>query len=280
MDWNKILLLPCSSTTLSPSLRGSGLKSPTALCKSVRLGSPSLRGSGLKSKYDKNGKLVKNVSLFTREWIEIQNARITQHPRFKSPSLRGSGLKFAISEQFARNQMSPSLRGSGLKSISGGISGINTSVSLFTREWIEIQPHKGTHSNCNPSPSLRGSGLKSVVKTCKPLLQGSPSLRGRGLKSVHLRNLLLFRWSPSLRGSGLKFVLVCEALASVHRLPLYEGVDWNFISQLDAQKEKKSPSLRGSGLKYRALQKAALWGWSPSLRGSGLRACVHSKKVV
>ena len=33
--------------------------------------SPSLRGSGLKSKRDKNGKLVKNVSLFTREWIEI-----------------------------------------------------------------------------------------------------------------------------------------------------------------------------------------------------------------
>ena len=32
-----------------------------------------------------------------------------------------------------------------------------------------------------------------------------------------------------------------------------------------------SPSLRGSGLKYRALQKAALWGWSPSLRGSGLK---------
>ena len=25
-----------------------------------------------------------------------------------------------------------------MKSISGGISGINTSVSLFTREWIEI----------------------------------------------------------------------------------------------------------------------------------------------
>ena len=34
-----------------------------------------------------------------------------------------------------------------------------------------------------------------------------------------------------------------------------------------------SPSLRGSGLKYRALQKAALWGWSPSLRGSGLKWC-------
>ena len=190
----------------------------------------------------------KQVSLFTREWIEIGSVGCVVFVK-PSPSLRGSGLKFAISEQFARNQMSPSLRGSGLKSISGGISGINTSVSLFTREWIEIQPHKGTHSNCNPSPSLRGSGLKSVVKTCKPLLQGSPSLRGSGLKSVHLRNLLLFRWSPSLRGSGLKFVLVCEALASVHRLPLYEGVDWNFISQLDAQKEKKSPSLRGSGLK-------------------------------
>ena len=94
------LKLPLATTLThsgrSPSLRGSGLKSPTALCKSVRLGSPSLRGSGLKSKYDKNGKLVKNVSLFTREWIEIQNARITQHPRFKSPSLRGSGLKYAV----------------------------------------------------------------------------------------------------------------------------------------------------------------------------------------
>ena len=116
------LKLPLATTLThsgrSPSLRGSGLKSHMIsgyikrCCLplyegvdwnrfwqspwSFRFWSPSLRGSGLKSKYDKNGKLVKNVSLFTREWIEIQNARITQHPRFKSPSLRGSGLKYAV----------------------------------------------------------------------------------------------------------------------------------------------------------------------------------------
>ena len=55
----------------------------------------------------------------------------------KSPSLRGSGLKYAVQCQ----------------------SGNCKTVSLFTREWIEIQLNKSNHY-LYLSPSLRGSGLK------------------------------------------------------------------------------------------------------------------------
>ena len=56
-----------------------------------------------------------NVSLFTREWIEILTHRF---PAFAcpSPSLRGSGLKCPlIRVRQTKENKSPSLRGSGLK---------------------------------------------------------------------------------------------------------------------------------------------------------------------
>ena len=54
-------------------------------------------------------------------------------------------------------------------------------VSLFTREWIEMERRRLVHK-AGVSPSLRGSGLKSsnpLPVTAAPL---SPSLRGSGLK--------------------------------------------------------------------------------------------------
>ena len=55
--------------------------------------SPSLRGSGLKSIDDSPFASLDEVSLFTREWIEIILSTLKTH-MWMSPSLRGSGLKF------------------------------------------------------------------------------------------------------------------------------------------------------------------------------------------
>ena len=56
----------------------------------------------------------------------------------ESPSLRGSGLKFLRGEKIRGMKRSPSLRGSGLKSEKLRQALEKQSVSLFTREWIEI----------------------------------------------------------------------------------------------------------------------------------------------
>ena len=128
--------------------------------------------------------LVNNhVSLFTREWIEIYGLYPANPIKSPSPSLRGSGLKWYIVR--SRHRLipaSPSLRGSGLKSLLCGQPLPVHTVSLFTREWIEITSVKFLSSCNKKSPSLRGSGLKSLAKSQS--LQGlmSPSLRGSGLK--------------------------------------------------------------------------------------------------
>ena len=140
------------------------------------------------------------VSLFTREWIEIETAA-AERKRNQSPSLRGSGLKFVLSAH--RGTMvfgSPSLRGSGLKCCIGVAlwlerespslrgSGLKSeqllrllgrrSVSLFTREWIEILHQLNQEKRKRRSPSLRGSGLKckqkglSQKELCLPLYEG------------------------------------------------------------------------------------------------------------
>ena len=59
--------------------------------------------------------LMRPVSLFTREWIEIAHFNV-QEFKCQSPSLRGSGLKY--------NDVAAVF--------------IAVIVSLFTREWIEI----------------------------------------------------------------------------------------------------------------------------------------------
>ena len=99
--------------------------------------SPSLRGSGLKWIYVVNVIDFRHVSLFTREWIEIDKA----------------------SDGFTAMKLSPSLRGSGLKYQSVSGTGLKGGVSLFTREWIEISCSLCI-STSFWSPSLRGSGLK------------------------------------------------------------------------------------------------------------------------
>ena len=102
---------------------------------------------------------------------------------------------------------------------------LSPSVSLFTREWIEIIPFVLFFFH-RLSPSLRGSGLKCCIGMAL-WLEREVSLFTRewiemALYSVWLTLLL----SPSLRGSGLKFT-----------------------PSPDGRKSRLSPSLRGSGLK-------------------------------
>ena len=54
-------------------------------------------------------------------------------------------------------------------------------------------------------------------------------------------------------------------------LPLYEGVDWNSNNGTKTTLTLWSPSLRGSGLKLCQKQLSRQPIWSPSLRGSGLK---------
>ena len=64
-------------------------------CLIFAVSSPSLRGSGLKSRCRRLPRCCGQVSLFTREWIEIGTAREHLLQPQPSPSLRGSGLKSA-----------------------------------------------------------------------------------------------------------------------------------------------------------------------------------------
>ena len=124
--------------TLSPSLRGSGLKS---LC-SVNIVKYALVSlftrEWIEIVVSFSRFCITNVSLFTREWIEIvkmfsvsrlhsvslftrewieMKKRLTTYRNiWTSPSLRGSGLKFSCQSCKWQRKKSPSLRGSGLKS--------------------------------------------------------------------------------------------------------------------------------------------------------------------
>ena len=209
------------------------------------------------------------VSLFTREWIEIALLEYLQIG-YQSPSLRGSGLKFNMTQENGASEKSPSLRGSGLKFNFTSCKSIPIKVSLFTREWIEIDQNYMFYRLHLRSPSLRGSGLKqkklnAIVSTFEvslftrewieitttwqncQVLQKSPSLRGSGLKCPFYPGGDYENQSPSLRGSGLKFVaratirkrvavslftrewieIAAELKAQLPEicLPLYEGVD-------------------------------------------------------
>ena len=181
VDWNLAQSEICKRVRRSPSLRGSGLKSYCNKEILVFSRSPSLRGSGLKSPRDAPAlyeilrlplyegvdwnQLVEyrqqktEVSLFTREWIEIIHIFVPFLPVLRLPLYEGVDWNVDVIDKKEKDSGSPSLRGSGLKYHRRTWRCNWRIVSLFTREWIEI--------NCFPwivcrqtSPSLRGSGLK------------------------------------------------------------------------------------------------------------------------
>ena len=144
-------------------------------------------------------------------------------------------------------------------------------VSLFTREWIEIR-----HAVHQLMQSIVSLFTREWIEIFAINAIQTPSLT-----------------SPSLRGSGLKSRQPIPS-ACTPRLPLYEGVDWNFTQKFVFFFKQPSPSLRGSGLKSNMstasqfdnvrlpLYEGVDWNFlvvklwdkkrlSPSLRGSGLK---------
>ena len=101
------------------------------------------------------------VSLFTREWIEIESAPHSRYLTIQSPSLRGSGLKL-LGFIWKKSKSSVSLFTREWIEICSNVPcfpGL-CRVSLFTREWIEIESAPHSRYLTIQSPSLRGSGLK------------------------------------------------------------------------------------------------------------------------
>ena len=191
------------------------------------------------------------VSLFTREWIEIPPVKSSTFVCKSSPSLRGSGLKCQNWRWTKFCLWSPSLRGSGLKSRRNHLCINAVWVSLFTREWIEICTlsliavqisglplYEGVDWNTlyciifsfpRPSPSLRGSGLKSEPPTVPDPIRSSPSLRGSGLKSIVTAPIHTTAPVSLFTREWIEMSSNLFPCNSHKSLPLYEGVDWNMI---------------------------------------------------
>ena len=117
-----------------------------------------------------------------------------------------------------------------------------TTVSLFTREWIEILEPTSLVSEKTRLPLYEGvdwndlEGLFSDAASCLPLYEGvdwnggttirhgvinsSPSLRGSGLKYQSAGRAENGITSPSLRGSGLKSKLM-DCIRQQERVSLF-----------------------------------------------------------
>ena len=187
------------------------------------------------------------VSLFTREWIEM-------------PFRASIACCFAVSlftrewieiwvERYCRTLLtSPSLRGSGLKLRRWRCLLIIPIVSLFTREWIEITRF-----------CLVAYYVKSVSLFTREWIE---ILEPTSLVSEKTVSLFTREWIEIDEYKFLEDVRTC--------LPLYEGVDWNcpqcqlqhlhmvslftrewieITFHLSTIPHPMSPSLRGSGLK-------------------------------
>ena len=167
--------------------------------------SPSLRGSGLKSLKQWSTSLILSLPLYEGvDWNFCQTP--VQSKSLWSPSLRGSGLKFS-------NKVI----------VKKGLT-----VSLFTREWIEIR----------------------VPRTHPQSLQVSLFTR----EWIEIGSLLAWIGTIWVSLFTREWIEICKkeiAFVPNGCLPLYEGVDWNRSTSRTCRGSGASPSLRGSGLKFR-----------------------------
>ena len=196
-----------SDKRASPSLRGSGLKSPTSKDWFLWLRLPLYEGVDWNRFFRFKTKHLFRLPLYEGvDWNIFANAAaMCTKP---SPSLRGSGLKFfLIPKHFIPTNRLPLYEGVDWNLFCCHKTTSFHNVSLFTREWIEI------------------SNFQRLI-----FVVASPSLRGSGLKFRYLHTGESPWMSPSLRGSGLKLPLA-TTLTHSGRLPLYEGVDWNRFCQ-------------------------------------------------
>ena len=143
------------------------------------------------------------VSLFTREWIEIPVSFVIVTISL-SPSLRGSGLKSCYYYSTTKRALSlPLYEGVDWNTITSVELKLRK-VSLFTREWIEMQ----TFIKC------------IACARSLPLYEGVDWNRWWGVEMDLCNGLPLYE--------GVDWNACCfEGLQLVFGLPLYEGVDWN-----------------------------------------------------
>ena len=251
VDWNESYSQYAEMLAESPSLRGSGLKyhwwfwttwnwsrlplyegvdwNQNAIWEwSARTSLPLYEG------VDWNDPIItriyqKDVSLFTREWIEILDfCQIPYCPEVSLFTREWIEIPVLLCTPFSEQN-----------------------VSLFTREWIEMFGAFNTDWMFPTSPSLRGSGLKCVNKKFVSSHSGLPLYEGVDWNLNIWFGRIQTTGSPSLRGSGLKLSNSLTNASASSRLPLYEGVDWNIQYLCDCSAWNVSPSLRGSGLKWK-----------------------------
>ena len=213
----------------SPSLRGSGLKFFLCfLCNFCRWCLPLYEGVDWNSSSDFTEPNV-SVSLFTREWIEIEY----------DTSNFVNWCSLPLYEGVDWNRDPDCIR-------------YLFFVSLFTREWIEICIVIASNPVRKMSPSLRGSGLKSV------LIIGES---GSGKVSLFTREWIeIFCWT--------------NANKREQSLPLYEGVDWNQLQADDTGTFKSVSLFTREWIEIKVQGAFRPSGRSPSLRGSGLKYLV------
>ena len=213
---------------------------------------------------------IRNVSLFTREWIEMTSSPNQWYP-VRSPSLRGSGLKSSVNVFTIDKWCCLPL-----------YEGVDWNIVIIAIAFITI---------CLPLYEGVDWNLFCLQLLCK--LYESPSLRGSGLKSPRGVYLLTKpRRLPLYEGVDWNKIRSPQPIPH-NRLPLYEGVDWNhdyiirhfgrYVVSLFTREwieisstwrlisRLPSPSLRGSGLKWKWWNRTDDSNLSPSLRGSGLK---------
>ena len=230
VDWNRNRsgnIIGCSG---SPSLRGSGLK-----CCSLKLAAVGVQSLPLYEGVDWN-----EHRFFA--WRKI----------LMSPSLRGSGLKLDNRSFCDQLLCLPLYEGVDWNPTNVFLDRTGCAVSLFTREWIEIETSLINLANCRESPSLRGSGLKSF-QPCYHQQSHCVSLFTREWIEMHRFVRIAVQIDVSLfTREWIEIIAVVICGRDCTSLPLYEGVDWNTLSAGTDRSVLQSPSLRGSGLKLLA----------------------------
>ena len=138
VDWNCFAAVIRRFSWRSPSLRGSGLKFSGGCQLHLNKRSPSLRGSGLKYTPSRNLFFIyKCLPLY--EGVDWNTRTGTENLDYYSlPLYEGVDWNYRPVHQNIPPLASPSLRGSGLKCQSTRQLIQTDEVSLFTREWIEI----------------------------------------------------------------------------------------------------------------------------------------------
>ena len=204
-----------------------------------------MNGVGCEQFYD--------VSLFTREWIEIKQSPWYKSNVFSLPLYEGVDWNHRLScfvcwfghvSLFTREWIEIS---------DFAFPVWPLPVSLFTREWIEISPSQRYPVRTSVSLFTRewieihAEGWKTEASGGLPLYEGVDWNKKSECRSGRYWSLPLYE---GVDWNWEKNTQICVLFC----LPLYEGVDWNVQIVAYTVTGKPSPSLRGSGLKYHSLQ--------------------------